>query len=74
MNPTGLIVVWYTPNELPFHAHGIALPFRVTFFAVFHQYFFVVLDAMHDIAPNDLHHQRPTQAYRVSAAALLAVW
>jgi hypothetical protein len=23
---------------------------------------------------NDLHHQRPTQAFRVSAAALLAVW
>jgi hypothetical protein len=25
-------------------------------------------------AENDLHHQRPTKACRVSAAALLAVW
>jgi hypothetical protein len=24
--------------------------------------------------PNDLHHQRPTQIHRISAAALLAVW
>jgi len=23
---------------------------------------------------NDLHHQRPTKAYRASAAAFLAVW
>ena len=26
------------------------------------------------VTANDLHHQRPTQACRVSAAALLAVW
>jgi hypothetical protein len=25
-------------------------------------------------AHNDLHHQRPTQSCRVSAATLLAVW